>query len=64
MKAQSVAQFDARSLAETIPADPRATNPETILQGLVWPDELTAVEEDETPWLWQGYLAPGEHHFP
>jgi hypothetical protein len=60
MKAESVAPFEKRSLAETIPADPRATNPETILQTPVWPDELTATEEDETPWLWQGYVAPGD----
>jgi hypothetical protein len=59
MKTESVAQFDTRSLAETFPADPRATNPETIMQGLVWPDEL-ATEEDETPWLRQGDLAPGK----
>jgi hypothetical protein len=57
MKAESVKSFETRSLVETFPADPRATNPETILRGLVWPDELTATEEDETPWLWQGCLA-------
>jgi hypothetical protein len=59
MKTEPVTPIAARTPPEgESPAASESPQP-NVLQGLISTQELLSAQEKVTPWLWQGYLAPG-----
>jgi hypothetical protein len=59
MKAEPVTPIAARTPPEgESPAASRSPQP-NVLQGRLSPKALLSAQEQGTPWLWHGYLAPG-----